>query len=56
MTDKCKERKSELRGEVERIYFYLTIRAECSKLRGADMGDGDVIQVGVRDMKYFLRR
>lgn len=38
MTDKCKERKPELRGKEERIYFYLTIRAECSKLRWGRYG------------------
>ena len=49
-----------LKGEEDRIYFYLTIRAEWSKLRGggggADRRDGDVIQLGARDVKYFLRR
>lgn len=39
------------------IYFYLTIRVQCSKLRGADMGDGDVIhEGGARDVKYSLKR
>lgn len=36
------------------IYFYLTIRAKCSKLRGADMGDGDVIQGGSEGCEVFF--
>lgn len=38
------------------IYFYLTIRAPCSKMKGADMRNGDVIQEGASDVKYFLKR
>lgn len=36
------------------IYFYLTIRVQCSKLRGADMGDGDVIHGGSEGCEVFL--
>lgn len=57
MTDKCKERKQELRTEAERMYLHFTIRAKCRKLRGTDMEDDNVfleamtvdIKVGYRE-------